>query len=547
MDLVKQRQQAGHGKSLSEIARGLRSTHSSIFFASYLASFMRDIMHSSLQFPMYEYLKLALARWRRASGRDETDGLPTWQAASCGSVAGVLSAVCTTPLDLLRTRLNLRGSHEDCTMPKGIRPSPPALALLREEVLDVYRSRGVRGFFAGGLCRAAWMGLGGFIFLGSFELAKKHLLGEGATAIVDPALHAAASPTSPPPSPPPPSEAAPALAASAAAPVEAAGPAPAGDLPPQPPTPGPPAALGGAGGGRDANSVEAGPARQLGPQPPASVSMIAGFLAGMAVDIPLHPLDTVKTRMQAPEGFAAAGGFRSPWSGLSAVVVVSVPGSAIFFVVYEYARHFLERNVPPALQDKRYAIGRDAVAASLADVSACVVRVPCEVLKQRMQAIGPMATPPTFRATVARVSSEGLRGFFAGFGATAMREVPFALIQMPLFEELKHRHPWAASARARGDTAHLGFIGMQSGCVAGMIAGVATTPLDVAKTHIILTENRANRRGLYQTMNAIRAECGMAGLFKGGVPRAAHCGLGGALWLGAFEWSKLLWGCRPYT
>lgn len=37
---------------------------------------------------------------------------------------------------------------------------------------------------------------------------------------------------------------------------------------------------------------------------------MAGLLAGVAVDVPLHPLDTVKTRMQATEGFDAAGGLR---------------------------------------------------------------------------------------------------------------------------------------------------------------------------------------------------------------------------------------------
>jgi len=231
---------------------------------------------------------------------------------------------------------------------------------------------------------------------------------------------------------------------------------------------------------------------------------------------------------------------RRLWSGLSAVLIVSVPGSAFFFVVYECARHFLERRVPRVLQDERYAIGRDAVAASLADVSACVVRVPCEVLKQRMQAICPEVGGLTFRQTVARVSQEGVMGFFAGFGATAMREVPFALIQMPLFEELKHRHPWAERARECGDTGQLGLIGMQAGCLAGSFAGVATTPLDVAKTRIILTERPADRPGLLQMMGEIQRESGVRGLFRGFVPRAVHCGLGGALWLGAFEWSKLL-------
>ena len=46
--------------------------------------------------------------------------------------------------------------------------------IILEEAMLVYSERGFRGFFAGCTCRAAWMGLGGFIFLGSFELAKTH-------------------------------------------------------------------------------------------------------------------------------------------------------------------------------------------------------------------------------------------------------------------------------------------------------------------------------------------------------------------------------------
>jgi len=260
----------------------------------------------------------------------------------------------------------------------------------------------------------------------------------------------------------------------------------------------------------------------------------------MAVDIPLHPLDTIKTRMQAPEGFYASGGFRRVWSGLSAVFLVSVPGSAVFFGVYDAARHFLERNVPSKLQDQTYALGRDAAAASVADVSACIVRVPCEVLKQRMQAAGRTGATLSFYQTVARVSQEGVAGFFVGFGAMALREVPFAFIQMPVFEELKHNHPWTLPAKEASDTATLGLIGMQCGSFAGSLAGVATTPLDVAKTRIILTEDRTLRHGLVKTMGMIHQESGFAGLFRGVLPRALHCGLGGALWLGAFDWSKLL-------
>lgn len=542
MDLVKQRVQAGQGQPISEVVRGVRQTHSSIFFASFLASCLRDISHSSLQFPMYEYFKILLAR-RLELGQSER--LSAWEAATCGSVAGFLSAMCTTPMDVMRTRLNLRENNVQLSK------SASAAGLLREEVAAVYQSRGMRGFFAGGLCRSAWMSLGGFIFLGSFELAKANLTAEEDFGVRHARPHApmeAATATE--------EAAAPVLQSSKEAAVAAgakksaincAEPS-AKDLA----LPSMPGIMQTADdeelGGRMGSEVEAETedfaaaasqrGRQLGLEPPVSVLLASGLIAGLAVDIPLHPLDTIKTRMQSPSGFGSAGGLRNLWSGLPAVVLVSVPGSAIFFSFYEMSRQQLERHVPRALQDEKYAIGRDAVAAATADIGACVVRVPCEILKQRMQVGG-----LSFLQTLQRTGSEGVRGFYAGFGATAMREVPFALIQMPLFEELKHQHPWTEEALLRGekgDMALLGVIGMQCGGVAGCLAGVATTPLDTAKTHIMLTEVRSLRLSPLGTMHAILVERGIRGLFSGALPRGLHSGIGGALWLGAFEWSKLL-------
>lgn len=500
VDLVKQRQQAGGGQRLGAVVQGVVSTQGSIFVASLQASLLRDVTHSSLQFPMYEYLKLVCANLNEIS----KDSLPTWQAASCGTVAGVISAFLSTPLDVLRTRLNLR---EDNLCPKSQHPRPPpkkASQLLKEEALLVYKGRGLMGFFAGCTCRAAWMGLGGFIFLGSFELAKKHL------QVVDSQQEQIKPKAMPVPAMPEPCP---------ATLIPAVAPATAPAVPPK---------------SWSQND------RQLGSEPPVLVSFSAGLLAGIAVDVPLHPLDTLKTRVQSREGFWPAGGYRHLWSGLSAVLAVSLPGSALFFVVYESSRHFLERRIPATQHDKYKAMSRDAVAASVADVIACVVRVPCEVLKQRMQALGPCGVSLSFTQTVSKVWAEGVKGFFAGFAATAMREVPFALIQMPLFEELKHNHPWAARAHVEDNKQRQGLIGMHCGFVAGSCAGLATTPLDAAKTRIMLTEDPRARLGLWRTLGVMSKECGMMGLFKGTLPRGLHSGLGGALWLGAFEWTKLL-------
>lgn len=62
------------------------------------------------------------------------------------------------------------------------------------------------------------------------------------------------------------------------------------------------------------------------------------------------------------------------------------------------------------------------------------VRIPCEVLKQRLQAglyhnVG--------EAIVATYQQDGLRGFFRGTGVTLCREVPFYVAGMGIYEEAK--------------------------------------------------------------------------------------------------------------
>jgi len=52
-------------------------------------------------------------------------------------------------------------------------------------------------------------------------------------------------------------------------------------------------------------------------------------MAGTAVDTALFPLDTLKTRLQSKAGFAASGGFRGVYSGLTSAVIGSAPGGML--------------------------------------------------------------------------------------------------------------------------------------------------------------------------------------------------------------------------
>lgn len=45
-------------------------------------------------------------------------------------------------------------------------------------------------------------------------------------------------------------------------------------------------------------------------------AFLAGGLASTAVDVSIFPLDTLKTRLQSPQGFLRAGGYRGLFNGV---------------------------------------------------------------------------------------------------------------------------------------------------------------------------------------------------------------------------------------
>ena len=104
-------------------------------------------------------------------------------------------------------------------------------------------------------------------------------------------------------------------------------------------------------------------------------ALCAGGAAGFAVDISLFPIDTVKTRLQAPGGFRSAGGFTGIYRGLGAAAAGSVPGAALFFTAYEQTKHALGAENTSA----------QVCAASVGETVACSVRVPVENVKQNQQ------------------------------------------------------------------------------------------------------------------------------------------------------------------
>ena len=79
------------------------------------------------------------------------------------------------------------------------------------------------------------------------------------------------------------------------------------------------------------------------------------------------------------------------------------------------------------------------------------------------------------------------------------------------------------------------------GSISGAIAAAATTPLDVVKTRLMLGTDAYGKKysGMLSTFQRVLAEEGLSALFSGVAPRVMWIGIGGFVFFGAYEKSKL--------
>ncbi|XP_043701736.1 mitochondrial substrate carrier family protein C-like [Telopea speciosissima] len=240
-------------------------------------------------------------------------------------------------------------------------------------------------------------------------------------------------------------------------------------------------------------------------------SALAGGLACALSTSLLHPVDTMKTRVQAstlsfPELISKLPqiGVKGLYRGSLPAILGQFSSHGLRTGVFEASKLVL-LNVAPSLPE----IQVQSVASFCSTILGTAVRIPCEVLKQRLQAgifdnVG--------EAVIGTLRQDGLKGFFRGTGATLFREVPFYVAGMGLYAESKK----AAQQLLKRDLEPWETIVV--GALSGGVAAVVTTPFDVMKTRMMTAP-----QGLPVSMSmvafSILHQEGPLGLFKGAVPR----------------------------
>ena len=193
----------GFGSATWQTMRRFRSNPLALW-RGYTALAGRNLPFTALQFPLFERIRESIRRYRDERGiRTHTmleGGLITAVSAGTG---GSFSAVVTTPVDVVKTRIMLAAAEnaaQDQNPAKGAKDvlidatgktvkeakadlnevvknitKPPTHKGSMQIAREIIAEHGIKGLFRGGLLRGVWTMLGAGLYLGVYESGRIYL------------------------------------------------------------------------------------------------------------------------------------------------------------------------------------------------------------------------------------------------------------------------------------------------------------------------------------------------------------------------------------
>ena len=175
----------------------------------------------------------------------------------------------------------------------------------------------------------------------------------------------------------------------------------------------------------------------------------------------------------------------------------------------------------------------------VAETIACVIYVPVDVVKERLQVqhlngVGNYRNGWDAFRQISR--TEGLQGIYRGYGATLASFGPFSALYFVFYERLKS---WSRQSLHLPSSTDLpfGYV-LLSSCTAGAMASWLTSPLDMAKLRLQIQRGRLatttstttavtetaslTYKGLLDCLETTYRVEGVRGLFRGAGARVLH-------------------------
>ncbi|KAF2120978.1 mitochondrial carrier domain-containing protein [Lophiotrema nucula] len=256
-----------------------------------------------------------------------------------------------------------------------------------------------------------------------------------------------------------------------------------------------------------------------------SFHFLAGLSSGILSAVLLQPADLLKTRVQQSHSTTLlatikhiANGpnpVRQFWRGTLPSTLRTGCGSAIYFSGLNALRQNVATRMLQAQPQGVRSTGEghssslpklsntaNLATGALARTLAGLTMMPITVLKVRYES-SLYAYTSLVSASKDILRSEGLRGFFAGFGATAVRDAPYAGLYVLFYEQSKRRLSALATTTTVSASDHAGLeqeqtlsrgtaaaINFTSGILAAGLGTSLTNPFDAIKTRLQLLPGR---------------------------------------------------------
>ncbi|KAG7798434.1 hypothetical protein KL944_004576 [Ogataea haglerorum] len=238
-------------------------------------------------------------------------------------------------------------------------------------------------------------------------------------------------------------------------------------------------------------------------RPPSNYAhLVAGFTGGLTSAVCLQPLDLLKTRIQQDKTSIrnVVAQIRSPlelWRGTLPSALRTSIGSALYLTSLNAVRTSLVRlqpqtdTLPSSSKLPKLSSSLDLAAGAVSRGLVGLLTMPVTILKVRFESSLYQYTSLS-DALKQILKNEGPVGFFRGYGATCLRDCPYAGLYVLFYQKCKSWAPRFISD-AEASPAHLytttrsTAINSCSALVAACMATALTSPFDTIKTNMQLS------------------------------------------------------------
>src|SRR3990167_4036542 len=167
------------------------------------------------------------------------------------------------------------------------------------------------------------------------------------------------------------------------------------------------------------------------PKPSSVRTLLAGYITGSVVRLAVHPIDTIKARMQVIQARVSFGqmsqhsfrkvlldsfradGIKGLYRGFGVTVLVGGPATGLYFYTYEKSKQLLG-----SLTGMQGSFFLGFLSGMVAETVSCVLWVPIDVVKERQQVMTLLKTY-NYRNTLDAMRQiserEGLRSLYRAY------------------------------------------------------------------------------------------------------------------------------------